>query len=458
VTRRPSSSAIAGCARVALAVTLACAAFAVPESAEANGRFPAAYQLVVDPLDPARISVQVTYGMIHSFDAGASWSWTCEQAALYGGEYDPALQILGGGTTLIGTFDGLVVGSPDTCDYAFAAGELEGRYVVDVSSLKSDPAHAIAVSSDGLGGNEFDTRVWSTTDGAQSWSGDAAPLPTSFLALTLDAAPSDPSRLYVSGFDVQGPSDYVGTLARSDDGGATWSLLPIEGSTNTSGPFLAAVDPSDPDGLWLRLAGDAGRLLRSTDGGLSWSMVFQGTGRLTAFALSPDGSEVVVGSSVDGLHHATTSELVFTQRTVMDALCATWTPEALYLCTVEARSGFTIGRSLDGGTSFTPIHQLACLDGPPASCPASSDAVSQCVGPWAAQRQVLRVDTCETGAGGGSSSSTGAGGTGGSSGDDGANDGCCTVAPGAKAHERDVLVLGLAAVGFALAAARRRRR
>jgi hypothetical protein len=458
VSRRPRSRDVAHGARVALALLLGSAALAAPRSAEANGRFPAAYQLVVDPLDPARISVQVTYGMIHSFDGGASWSWTCEQAALYGGEYDPALQILGGGTTLLGTFDGLVVGSPDTCDYAFAAGELEGRYVVDVSSLKSDPAHAIAVSSDGLGGNQFDTRVWSTTDGAASWSGDAEPLPASFLALTLDAAPSDPSRLYVSGFDVVGPSDYVGTLARSDDGGATWALLPIPGSANTSGPFLGAVDPNDPDVVWLRLAGDAGKLLRSNDGGLSWSTVFQGTGRLTAFAISPDGSEVVVGSGADGLHHAATSELVFTQRTAMEALCATWTPDALYLCTVEARSGFTIGRSMDAGSSFEPIHNLACLDGPRASCPASSDLVSECAGPWAAQRQVLRVDTCESGAGGGSSTSTGAGGTGGASGDDGAKDGCCTVAPGANASTRGSLVLALSALGLGLVGARRRQR
>src|SRR5262249_10170662 len=69
---------------------------ALPEEAHANGRFPSAEQLVVDPGDPNHIAVQVTYGFIHTVDAGRTWTWTCEDAAQYGGELDPPIALLDG--------------------------------------------------------------------------------------------------------------------------------------------------------------------------------------------------------------------------------------------------------------------------------------------------------------------------------------------------------------------------
>ena len=54
-------------ALVTLAATLA------PFEAHANGRFPDAQQLVVNPENPNDIAVQTTYGFIHSLDGGTSW-------------------------------------------------------------------------------------------------------------------------------------------------------------------------------------------------------------------------------------------------------------------------------------------------------------------------------------------------------------------------------------------------
>ena len=161
-------------------------AASVPAAAWANGRFPDAQQLVVDPGDPEHIFVQTTYGFIRTRNGGSSWSWTCESAASYGGVLDPAVALLEGGVMIAGVFDGLVVAEPDGCTMGLV-GELEDRFVVDVSRLKSDPAHAIALTSNGLGGNQFDTRVWQTVDVAGSWSALGTPLPAEFLAFTLDA-------------------------------------------------------------------------------------------------------------------------------------------------------------------------------------------------------------------------------------------------------------------------------
>ena len=46
--------------------------------ARANGRFPAAGQVIFDPSDDARVYVRATYGLARSDDRGASWSWICE--------------------------------------------------------------------------------------------------------------------------------------------------------------------------------------------------------------------------------------------------------------------------------------------------------------------------------------------------------------------------------------------
>ena len=121
-------------------------AASVPAAAWANGRFPDAQQLVVDPGDPEHIFVQTTYGFIRTRNGGSSWSWTCESAASYGGVLDPAVALLEGGVMIAGVFDGLVVAEPDGCTMGLV-GELEDRFVVDVSRLKSDPAHAIALTS-----------------------------------------------------------------------------------------------------------------------------------------------------------------------------------------------------------------------------------------------------------------------------------------------------------------------
>src|SRR5262245_5014330 len=60
------------CAFVALGLFLA------PSNARANGRYPLAQQLLVDPSDPGHLLLRSTYGVLTSDDAGSTWSWLCE--------------------------------------------------------------------------------------------------------------------------------------------------------------------------------------------------------------------------------------------------------------------------------------------------------------------------------------------------------------------------------------------
>jgi hypothetical protein len=428
-----------------------------PASARANGRFPDAQQLVVDPGDGNHIAVQTTYGFIVTRNGGDNWTWSCEQAASYSGILDPPIAIVDGGVLLAAVFDGLSVTSPDGCDYAFVGGDLADRFFVDVSTLKQDATRAIALSSDGLGGNTFDTQVFKSTDAAGSWQKHGVALPPSFLGFTLDAALDDEELIYLSGFDVITSSSYVGSLAVTTDGGATWALKPIPGSENDSGPYIAAIDPNDHDTLYVRLDSLEGVLLVTHDQGDTWETIFEGQGSLLGFALSPDGSEVRVGGDVDGIWGASTADFEFTLVNDASVRCLTWTGDALFACGREALDEFTVAKSFDGGTTFEAIHHLSCLDGPDPACAAGTTIADECTGPWAAQQQIIQTDLCEPAVGG---AGAGGGGAGGAPAGDDSDDGCScrAVAPATPWRGGAPGLAFLALAGLSLAARVTRRR
>ncbi|NUP11051.1 MAG: hypothetical protein HOW73_33820 [Polyangiaceae bacterium] len=434
-------------------------ALAAPAVAHANGRFPDAQQLVVHPNDPNQIAVQVTYGFIRTRDGGQTWHWTCEQAASYGGVLDPPIALVESDAMIAGVFDGLVVTSPDGCDVGLYGGELTDRFTVDVSTIKGDPSRAIALSSDGIGSNGFDTRVWKTTDSALTWTQLGIALPNDFLAFTLDAAPDDENLLYVSGFRVVASNDYVGSLAVSADGGQTWEVKPIQGSDNDSGPYIAAIDPNDSQTLYVRLASLAGVLLVTHDAGNTWQPIFTGEGALLGFALSPDGSEIRVGGDIDGIWKASTTDLSFEKINDMGVRCLTWTPDYLYACAREALADFTIGRSTDGGVTFEPIHHLNCLGGPDPACEAGTTIADVCEAPWGMTKQLIQTETCEDGSGGaGGSGQGGAGGAATDGGDADGDDGCsCRAGAGTSNAASAIALVAIALGAGRLLRARRRR-
>lgn len=441
------------------ALGVAAAAVAVSGVAHANGRFPDAQQLVVDPGDPNHIVVQTTYGFIRTDDGGARWTWTCEESVGYGGVLDPPIAILQGGTLIAGVFDGLVVSTPDQCNYAFEGGELTDRFTLDVSTIKSDTTHAIALTSDGAGSNKFDTRVWKTTDAAGTWTQAGVPLPDDFIGFTLDAAPINEDVLYVSGFTVLSSDDYVGSIAVSVGGGDAWEVKPIPGSENDSGPYIAAIDPEDPNIVYVRLASLEGVLLVTHDAGDSWETIFEGVGKLVGFALSPDGSELRVGGEEDGVWRANTTDFEFQKQSDLPVRCLTWADDVLYACAREAFADFTIGRSLDEGETFEPIHHLQCLEGPDYKCAPDSSIATTCQGPWGVQREVLQVESCESSDGnGGGGGGTGGSGSGGSSnGDGGSSDDGCSCSTTSASGTSGTSFTASALVGLSLIVARRKR-
>lgn len=373
-------------------------ALAASPPALANGRYPAAGQIVVDPSNPDNIVVRATYGILSSRDAGESWGWICEGAIGYGGIEDPMMGITADGTLLAGIFKGLSISRDSGCSWMFAGGGLTERYVTDLSVEKVDPSRAVVIVSNGIGPSEFLTQLWESPDNGFTWTQAGVDLPSSFLGLTVDVAPSDTQRVYVSG--RYGPADqYAGAIQRSSNRGATWESLPVPGSDDTHLPYLSAIDPSNPDILYVRLDGDpVDSLLVSTNAGATWTTAFESTGNLFGFALTPDGSTVYIGGGKDGLWRAPTSSLAFEKVAEMNVRCLTATDTLLYACADEFADGFTAGVSTTQGATWKPLMHLAspCA---PLQCGEGTSVVAQCEQAWGATQLVIGAEACESDAG-----------------------------------------------------------
>jgi MYXO-CTERM domain-containing protein len=465
--------ALACCRAAVLVAPLLCVG--VPTVASANGRYPAAGQIALDPADPDVLLVRATYGLLLTKDRGKVWSWICEDTVGYGGFEDPMMSFTAGGSILAATFEGLGVSHDTGCDWAFAGSGLAGQYVVDLAMDNGDPSKGVLLVANDAG-QEAGTAVyvmqlWETGDAGATWAQAGVNLPASFFGLTVDTAPSDSNRVYASG--SLGPPDYParpGLIERSDDRGATWQPMLIPGSDYRNLPYIGAVDPQDPDVLYVRLNGNpTNQLVVSRDGGTTWTEVFEtnvpvqgATSPLLGFALSPDGSVVALGGPNDGLWTAPASTLAFTRASTMSALCLTWSAAGLYGCGDELADGFTAGISTDQGKTWTPLLHRAGLCGPLA-CPADSGVTTQCTGLWPLMASALGDPACDSISSSGSSSNAGVGsegGTGAVGGAGGAGEGgghgcACALARGTTAG---LTAMVTALLGAGALAARRRRR
>ncbi|WP_437595197.1 hypothetical protein WMF28_21845 [Sorangium sp. So ce590] len=450
--------------RFALGLGAAAAWFALSAAAPAlaNGRYPSAGQILVDPADPDHIVVRATYGALVTRDGGERWSWICETAIGYSGFEDPMMVVTGDGSILAGLFDGLSATHDRGCDWQLAEGPLARRNIVDLSIDRADPASVLLLGSSVMAGDAILTQVWESKDDGRTWTQTGADFPSTFLGVTLDSAPSDPRRIYVSG-RRNGPT-FQGIVRRSDDRGATWEELDVPGSDDRNLPYLGAVDPEDPDVVYVRRDGDgADALLVSEDGGVTWREVFQAVS-LLGLALSPDGTRIAVGSDMDGLWVAPTATLEFTQVGQLGVRCLTWTPQGLFACADEPLDGFTAGVSTDGGKTFSPLLTLDRLCGPPPDCGGESSTGRTCPELWPGTASFLdAADSCEAGAdpggtagAGGSGASAGGSAEGAGAAESSAGGGCsCEASGGGRAG---VLLSCLAAAGGLLLRARRRGR
>lgn len=360
--------------------------------AAANGRFPYANHLVVDPKDPTHLVVRTTYGIIQSFDAGTSWKWICEKAGGYGGVFDPAVDVTSTGRMLVGLFDGLSSSTDRGCTFATQPAPVAKEYVIDLVVEPKDPSHALALTSTGLGAAGFHVVVFQSLDAGAIWTQAGVDLPKDFNSETIEVAPSRTDRIYASG--IVGVMPRQGIIEVSDDRGATWSRQNID-LMGGQAPYIGAVDPGNPDVVYARIDGTsdgttrADHLMVSKDGAKTWTEIGGTNGDMFGFALSPDGTKIAFGGPKDGLMIASTSDYAFKQVSTIGVRCLRWTGAGLYACASDYPDNFTVGLSTDEGKSWKPLYRLAELQ--PLQCPGDA-ATSICADQWPLVQSTIGQD------------------------------------------------------------------
>jgi len=356
-----------------------------PSAGNANGRFPRANQLSIDPGDPSHLVLRATFGLLISEDAGKSFGWVCESGLGFSGDLDPALALFGNGAIAVGYARDLRI-SHGGCEWPspFSNGSKED--LIDATLDPRDAGAAVFVSRRQDAAQRAHLLLVTQDSSTpvplgQSMGDDLSPL-------TVELAPSDPQRIYVTAL----AADLTSVLLRSDDRGETWQRLPI--SPRESLPaFIAAVDPNDADRVYLRLDdSSADYLLVTEDAGATFREAFSFETEMLGFALSPDGRDVALGGPGEGLFMADARDLRFRRLPppIANLSCLKWTEEALFVCANETADGFTLGVSRDGGQNFSPLFHLGDLA--PLSCEPESDVGARCDLAWSALTERLGIE------------------------------------------------------------------
>ena len=254
----------------------------------------------------------------------------------------------------------------------------------------------------------------------------------------------------------------TGVMLTSKDHGKTFVETAIPLVNEERAPFIAAVDPTNAERVFVRTSNSAdkgSRLLVSDDGGKTFRAVFTSKGPLAGFALSRDGKKVWVGGPVDGLQVASTTDFAFSVKSKVEVQCLKLSDDGLWTCSTE-KSGFVVGLSRDEGATFETKLHFCDIRGP-LTCAEGSTTHTECTlggtsstrsPPWPPQRALLgcNVPTPD----GGADASADAGPTNQAPGSmDGGGGGCSVHAPSPAPCA--ALVAGITAT---IALVRRRRR
>jgi photosystem II stability/assembly factor-like uncharacterized protein len=334
-----------------------------------HGRYPNADMLIVDSERPSHLVLRATFGTLVSDDGGRSWFWICEQAIGYMG--DPALTVLAGGNLLHAFLGSVTVSAAEGCTFNPVSFDAEGRSAIDVTLDPLDPSHAWVLTT-GINGR----RQASLLD-ASATAVTPVSAADNFVPSTIEVSRSRPERMYLVGFD----GDFQSTLLVSDDRGQSWAPRPIRPYPEQP-MYLSAVDPVDPDTLYVRVdGGSSDHLIVSRDAGQSFVDILTIPTDMLGFALSPDGSRVAAGGPGAGLQVAMTTDFAFgPAANIVSLRCLTWSNQGLFACAQESLDNWTLALSTDQGQSFAPLWHVQDLV--PLECAASTSAGSLCPRAW----------------------------------------------------------------------------
>jgi hypothetical protein len=346
--------------------------------ASANGRYPASNQIAFDPADADHIVVAATIGLLESRDGGKTFDWRCESALGKVAALDSRIAVTANGSTVVARFDGVAVTS-DGCSFRTVP-ELAGKSIGDLTlaQVASDAVLAFYMEAGPTGANQ--AQITRSPDDGQTWAPLGTPL-TQGVLLTIDAAPSDASRVYLSA-SLGADRDFASVLMRSDNAGLDFGATEIPGTAGYRPAWIAGVHPNDPDRIYVRVQDPAGTvILSSIDGGAMFQTMFTGTGELLGFAISPDGANVAFGGPRDGIWVGQSDGANLARVSDVAPTCLGWTERGLYACADQKKDGFSLGVSTDMGAHFDGLLRFDALCGRTA-CGGATTVATKCPADW----------------------------------------------------------------------------
>ena len=337
----------------------------------ANGAFPESDAVLLPADRPQQIILSTNFGLIISDDGGASWQWTCERpetamGTLYTVGAPPADRLYS-----LSPDVGLALSADGACTWRRSGGVLADVIAGDYFPDPVDPARVLALATppDGDGGLPA-AAVFVSDDGGASFG--AAPIyvaPAGASLLGVETARADTRVVYLAMLAAGSQP----RLVRSRDRGATWTELDVEPALGASAIRIIAIDPVDPDVVYLRVM-DAGneRLAIARDGGATITTpVAIAGGRLTAFARLASGTIVVAGQMTAGTDGGEPAGVGW--RSIDGGVTfQDWTPPGaprlralgerdgkLYLAGSNYSDGWALAVSDDEGQTLQPIASYA---------------------------------------------------------------------------------------------------
>lgn len=342
-------------------------------SALANGRSPMSVSVHLRGGSTTDLATWTTWGLLVQRDGGAGFRWMCENALKVGGAFDPDIVFRADGSILATSFEGLLI-NRDGC--VFEETSLGVKFVTQVAEGSDGALYAAVV-------DRLDSKIYKSTDGGKTWPVSAEPGQNNDWWESLEVAPSNPQRVYLSGYRSE---NMVKThlLFRSDNGGQSYVPLTIPQpvASLSSDPEIAAVSPTNPDLLYLRITYALGetlgdRIYRSENAGMTWTEVLTVADRVPGFVARRNG-EFLAASAMSGTWRSTDGKVFTKQATSLQTECLIERFDGtLFACAQNfAPDNMSIGSSSDG-TTWTKVFRFSEAVGP-VDCAADTLQCSVC--------------------------------------------------------------------------------
>ncbi|HVV52904.1 MAG TPA: sialidase family protein, partial [Polyangia bacterium] len=323
-----------------------------PRAARADGAFPNGQSVLVPADLPGEIVLATNFGLVTSEDAGRTWSYSCEQASTSFGrlyQMGPApahrLYAVAGGK--------LVYSDDGACGWQAAGGALGGDLCEDAFVDPTDATRVLAAGLGGDGGIQYE--VYESTDGGATFDRVVYQAAPGDLVTGIEIAASDPMTIDVA---LAHGADGAPTLARTTDGGATWTLTDLTAALGGGQIRIVAIDPTDADRVYLRAIGAAGDTLAvATGGGAAVSTPVGFDGGLVAFARTSAGTLLAFGTAggAPALYRSTDGGGSFASVPGPPHILAlAERAGTVYAATDSSLDPFAEATSTDEGTTWTP--------------------------------------------------------------------------------------------------------